>query len=195
MRAHSPRASIAAIAGLAIVGAVAGCSGSIVASRHHAHALAPLPSVAPTPTAVALSTPTPTASTSTKPKTVAKPPVTVHRAAPPPKPKPKPKPKPAPVTYKDGSYSALGHYQSPGGTETMKVTLTLASGVITALDVTSVQVDPTAAGYEADFEGGVNAVVVGRPISTLRVGAIGGSSLTSIGFNAAIATIRSEAKN
>lgn len=153
----------------------------------------------PTPVTVPQSVvPTATPTATSSPKTIAGPPPPVHHVAAPPKPAP-PKPPvkhaPPPVTYRDGSYSSLGSYLSPGGHETLKVTLTLSNQVITALDMTSVMVDPTAAGYEADFEAGVNAIVVGRGIATIHVGAVGGSSLTGLGFNSALANIKAQAKN
>jgi hypothetical protein len=61
--------------------------------------------------------------------------------------------------------------------------------------VTSVKIDSTAASYEAAFEGGIQAIVVGKDIDSLNVGPVAGSSLTSVGFNRAIATIKGLAKN
>jgi uncharacterized protein with FMN-binding domain len=94
---------------------------------------------------------------------------------------------------KDGSYSATGDYQSPGGASAVGVTLTLKSGTITALKVVPKADDPTAQQYEAQFASGVNAVAVGKPIAGLQVGAVSGSSLTSQGFEKALAAIQKEA--
>jgi uncharacterized protein with FMN-binding domain len=100
---------------------------------------------------------------------------------------------PSTTTYKDGSYTAPGTYESPGGTEHISVTLTLAKNIITAMKVTTVKADPTATGYEQMFEGGINAVTVGKDINTLNIGVVAGSSLTSLGFNRALATIKADA--
>jgi uncharacterized protein with FMN-binding domain len=99
------------------------------------------------------------------------------------------------ATYKDGTYSAPGAYSSPGGQEQIKVTLTLAKNVITAMKVVTVKADPTATGYEHQFEGGISAATVGKNINTLNIGVVAGSSLTSMGFNQALATIKADAKN
>jgi len=99
------------------------------------------------------------------------------------------------ASYKDGTYSAPGSYVSPGGNEQIKVTLTLAKNIITAMDVVTVHADPTATGYEKQFEGGISAVTVGKNINTLNIGVVAGSSLTSQGFNKALATIKADAKS
>jgi uncharacterized protein with FMN-binding domain len=99
------------------------------------------------------------------------------------------------ATYKDGRYTAPGTYSSPGGTEHISVTLTLAKNIITAIKVVTVKADPTAAGYEQLFEGGISAVTVGKNINTLKIGVVAGSSLTSQGFNQALATIKADAQS
>jgi uncharacterized protein with FMN-binding domain len=97
------------------------------------------------------------------------------------------------TNFKDGTYSAPGTYTSPGGEEQISVTLTLAKNLITAMKVTTVKADPTATGYEKMFEGGISAVTVGKNLNTLNVGVVAGSSLTSQGFNKALATIKADA--
>lgn len=99
------------------------------------------------------------------------------------------------ATYKDGTYSAPGTYDSPGGTEEIKVTLTLSKNVVTAMKVVTVNADPTARAYEQQFEGGIAAVTVGKNINSLNIGVVAGSSLTSLGFNQALATIKADAKS
>jgi uncharacterized protein with FMN-binding domain len=99
------------------------------------------------------------------------------------------------TTYKDGSYTAPGTYVSPGGSEHISVSLTLAKNIVTAVKVTTVKADPTATGYEQMFENGIAAVVVGKNINSLNVGTVAGSSLTSTGFNSALATIKADAKS
>jgi uncharacterized protein with FMN-binding domain len=99
------------------------------------------------------------------------------------------------ATYKDGSYTEPGTYVSPGGVEHISVTLTLAKNVITAMKVITVKADPTATGYEGMFEGGIAAATVGKNINTLNIGVVSGSSLTSMGFNMALAKIKADAKS
>jgi uncharacterized protein with FMN-binding domain len=93
----------------------------------------------------------------------------------------------------DGTYSATGDYQSPGGASAIAVAVTLKSGTITAVKVTPKADDATARQYEAQFASGISAVAVGKPIEGLQVGAVSGSSLTSQGFEAALAAIRTKA--
>ncbi|HEY1530577.1 MAG TPA: hypothetical protein VGF80_07165 [Galbitalea sp.] len=97
------------------------------------------------------------------------------------------------ASYKDGTYTEPGTYVSPGGTEHISVTLTLAKNIITAMKVTTVKADPTATGYEQMFEGGISAATVGKNINTLNIGVVAGSSLTSMGFNKALAAIKADA--
>jgi uncharacterized protein with FMN-binding domain len=99
------------------------------------------------------------------------------------------------ASYKDGTYTAPGTYVSPGGEEHISVTLTLARNVITAMKVTTVKADPTATGYEQMFEAGISGVTVGKNINSLNIGVVAGSSLTSMGFNKALATIKADAKS
>ena len=93
----------------------------------------------------------------------------------------------------DGTYSATGDYQSPGGASAVAVTVTLKRGTITAVTVTPKAENPTARQYEAQFASGIGAIAVGKPIEGLDVGAVSGSSLTGEGFEKALAAIRSKA--
>ena len=96
-------------------------------------------------------------------------------------------------TLKDGTYTESATYQSPGGTQKVTVKATLASGVVTDLTVTSDPSDPTAKQYQTQFISGINSEVVGKKITSLKVSRVAGSSLTSIGFNEAIAAIEKDA--
>jgi uncharacterized protein with FMN-binding domain len=99
------------------------------------------------------------------------------------------------ANYKDGTYSEPGDYVSPGGSERINVTLTLSKNVITKMKVVTVFADPTATSYEHLFEGGIAAATVGKNINTLNIGVVAGSSLTSMGFNKALAAIKADAKS
>jgi uncharacterized protein with FMN-binding domain len=103
------------------------------------------------------------------------------------------RPTAAAAGLKDGTYSATGDYQSPGGASSVAVTVTLKSGAITAVQVKPAADNPTARQYESQFASGIDAVAVGKPIEGLQVGAVSGSSLTSQGFEKALAAIRSKA--
>lgn len=96
--------------------------------------------------------------------------------------------------YKDGTYSADGTYVSPNGTETVGVELTLASGTVTAVNITQHPSNPNTRKFQGEFTGGIAAQIVGKSIDELNVSKVAGSSLTSGGFNKALETIKAEAK-
>ncbi|MFU8945685.1 FMN-binding protein [Mycetocola zhadangensis] len=95
--------------------------------------------------------------------------------------------------YTDGEYTATGDYQSPGGPESVTVTLTLADNVVTALDVTGSGSTPNARRFQGEFIDNIADVVVGKPIDDLSVSKVAGSSLTSGGFNNALDQIKDDA--
>ena len=96
------------------------------------------------------------------------------------------------ATYTDGTYNADGSYRSPGGTQTVKVKVTLANNTITAVEVTG-DGNGESAQYQSMFEEGISDVVVGKNIDEIQVSRVSGSSLTSTGFNNAIETIKKDA--
>ncbi|MFJ2553277.1 FMN-binding protein [Microbacterium sp. NPDC087591] len=96
-------------------------------------------------------------------------------------------------TYADGTYTADGSYQTPETVEKISVTLTLADGVVTDVEVTG---DPQAREteqYQGAFIDGIAAEVEGKSIDDLNVSRVAGSSLTSGGFNAAVESIKEQA--
>lgn len=95
--------------------------------------------------------------------------------------------------YTDGEYTATGGYTSPGGEETVSVTLTLDDSVVTALDVTGSGSTPNSKKFQGEFIDNISDIVVGQRIDELNVSKVAGSSLTSGGFNAAIDEIKGDA--
>lgn len=98
-------------------------------------------------------------------------------------------------TYRNGTYSATGHYVSPGGQQQIGVTVTLANSVITKLTLDRSQTRGTSAQFQEKFASGIDTIVVGKNIDDLDVSKVSGSSLTSGGFNDAITQIKSEAQS
>ncbi len=96
--------------------------------------------------------------------------------------------------YADGTYTATGSYKSPGGQEEVTVTVTLADGVVTAVEVTPEASDPTSLTYQTRFASGVADQVVGKAIEDVDVSKVSGSSLTSTGFMAALEEIEADAQ-
>ena len=96
-------------------------------------------------------------------------------------------------TYADGTYTADGSYQTPETVEQISVTLTLADGVVTEVEVTGDPQAPETEQYQGQFIDGIADEVVGKPIDELNVSRVAGSSLTSGGFNDAVESIKEQA--
>ncbi|HEV7848676.1 MAG TPA: FMN-binding protein [Mycetocola sp.] len=97
--------------------------------------------------------------------------------------------------YKDGQYTAEGSYLSPGGPESVTVTLTVKDNTVTDLQVTGSGGTPNAKKYQGEFIENIDEIVVGKNIDELDVSRVAGSSLTSGGFNQALEQIRDDASS
>ncbi len=95
--------------------------------------------------------------------------------------------------YRDGRFTVTGRYLTPGGDETIGVTLDLAGGVVTAADVRTEASSPTARQFQDQFGQYIAGQVVARDLASLSVARVAGASLTSVGFNDALNRIRSQA--
>lgn len=95
--------------------------------------------------------------------------------------------------YADGTYSADGEYTAPSGQESITVEITLADDIVTEVVVTPHATEGNQAQFQGQFAAGIAEVVEGRDIDTLAVSRVGGSSLTSGGFNRALEAIKAEA--
>ena len=96
--------------------------------------------------------------------------------------------------YTDGSFNASSDYYVPSGNETIKVTLTLRSGVVADAQIGNSASDRESARYQQDFASVYKSYVVGKKISNLRIGVIAGASDTSQGFNDALSKIAAKAQ-
>ena len=95
--------------------------------------------------------------------------------------------------YSDGTYTADGSYQTPETVEEITVTLTIADGVVSEVEVTG---DPQAREseqYQGQFIEGISDEVVGKSLDEIDVSKVAGSSLTSGGFNKAVDAIKEQA--
>jgi hypothetical protein len=97
-------------------------------------------------------------------------------------------------SYKDGTFSADGNYKSPNGTETVGVELTLASGAVSDVKITQHPSNPNTRKFQGEFASGIQAQVVGKKLDEINVSKVAGSSLTSGGFNRAVADIKTQAQ-
>jgi len=98
------------------------------------------------------------------------------------------------TNYKDGTYSATGSYSTPGGRESIGLTVTIANGVITStsLDVNSRSGESRS--YQRDFAAGYKSLVVGKNVNDVSLSRVAGASLTTNGFETALEQIKSDAK-
>lgn len=96
--------------------------------------------------------------------------------------------------YKNGTYSATGFYMSPGGGDQLGVTLTITNDIVTDAIVTQAAGDNTSVKYQEKFITGYKQYVIGQKIDSLKLGKVSGASLTPIGFNDALAQIKTKAK-
>ncbi|MBO0981039.1 hypothetical protein [Microbacterium sp. SD291] len=96
-------------------------------------------------------------------------------------------------SYADGTYTADGAYQTPETVESISVTLTIADGVVEAVEVTGDPQAPETENYQGQFIDGIGDEVVGVALDELDVSRVAGSSLTSGGFNQAVEAIKEQA--
>lgn len=98
------------------------------------------------------------------------------------------------ASYKDGEYKAEGNYTSPGGAESLDVTLTLAGGVVTDAEVISNATRPISKQMQASFIGGFKEQVIGKNIDEINLTKVSASSLAPKGFNNAVEEIKTQAR-
>jgi uncharacterized protein with FMN-binding domain len=108
---------------------------------------------------------------------------------------PVPTPTPTPASpYKDGTYTAIGSYGSPAGTQRISVTIRLSGGIVADSSVTAMADNSTSLQYQNDFITHYKAYVTGKAIATLNLGKVSLSSETPIGFNSSVTAIKGQAK-
>jgi uncharacterized protein with FMN-binding domain len=96
--------------------------------------------------------------------------------------------------YEDGTYNATGSYLSPGGTESIELTVVIKDDVITDTTLVELAKDRDAKEHQELFAQHYKDLVVGKKINGLSLSRVAGSSLTSNGFNDALDEIRNEAR-
>ena len=96
--------------------------------------------------------------------------------------------------YKDGTYKATGSYSSPGGLESIDLTVTIKDGVITDTSLVTNAKSGDAKNYQAEFASAYKGLIVGKDVERVTLSRVAGSSLTSNGFNRALEQIRTDAK-
>ncbi len=99
------------------------------------------------------------------------------------------------TAYKNGTYTATGTYNTPGGPEEVTVSITLVDGIVTATSSTAVAKAPVSAKFQEEFINSYQNLVVGKNINEVQLDKVAGSSLTPKGFNEAVNQIKTQASN
>lgn len=115
-------------------------------------------------------------------------------------PSPTPTPTPAPVTpktaYKDGTYKVDVSYGAPdGGDHGVTVSLTIKSDTVTASDVAFAESAGPTANFQGRFSSTYKSLVIGQPLSVIKLSRVAGASLTTNAWNDAQAKITAQAKS
>lgn len=98
------------------------------------------------------------------------------------------------LLYKDGSYNAVGEYNSPGGAESIEVALVLKGDEVVDATVVSGAKRSQSVRFQTLFIENFKPFVIGKNIDEITLSKVSGSSLTPKGFNDALAKIKAEAK-
>ncbi len=101
----------------------------------------------------------------------------------------------ASTKLKDGTYTANGTYQSPGGNESIDVTVTLKDSKIVSSSAEPQAASRESMEFQDEFVSNYKKHVIGKDIASLKLSKVSGSSLTSQGFNQAIEKIKSQAQS
>lgn len=100
---------------------------------------------------------------------------------------------PATASYKDGEYVSEGSYVTPGGRESIGLTVALKNGIVEDAHLEQRASGGDTVVYQRKFASGYKAEVVGKSIDEIRLSRVAGSSLTSNGFNDALEQIKTDA--
>lgn len=98
------------------------------------------------------------------------------------------------ANFEDGSYTARGSYITPGGRESIDLTVTLSDGVITDAAIEQNAISGEAKNFQSLFANNFESAVVGKKVDSVNLSRVAGSSLTPIGFNSALDDIENQAR-
>jgi uncharacterized protein with FMN-binding domain len=96
--------------------------------------------------------------------------------------------------YKDGTYTASASYGVPHGQNSIEVSITLKNGTVTSVKNTHGYSDRESGRYIDSFDTAIESSVVGAAIEGLSLSRVAGASLTTYGFDDALASIANQAK-
>lgn len=100
----------------------------------------------------------------------------------------------AAANFKDGTFTVPSDYVSPGGQDSIDVTLTLAGSVVTDASVTGHPSNPKSQEYQDGFTAAYKPLVVGKRLDQLQLDRVSGASLTTAAFNQAVAQVEAQTR-
>lgn len=98
------------------------------------------------------------------------------------------------ATFKDGTYTATAKYDTPGGSQSMTVKLTVASGSVTDSSIQQTASSSEDQQFEDGFDSAYKSQVIGKKLSDINLHSVSGASLTTDGFNSALGDIAKQAQ-
>lgn len=96
--------------------------------------------------------------------------------------------------YRNGTYTAPGDYFSPGGRETIQLSVTIEDGVIASSELETEATSGDSKEFQDKFASGYKELVVGKNVNDVSLDRVAGSSLTPSGFNKALEKIKDDAR-
>ncbi|MBC7564941.1 calcium-binding protein [Candidatus Saccharibacteria bacterium] len=96
--------------------------------------------------------------------------------------------------YRDGTYTSTGTYLSPGGQESLDLTVTLKDGIVVNSSIMQTADNGSSREYQSAFASSYKDQVVGKNVNRVSLSRVSGSSLTSNGFNDALDQVKKDAK-
>jgi len=110
-----------------------------------------------------------------------------------PAPVPAPVPEVAAIVLADGVYNETGTYQSPAQTENVEFAFTIKDGKVVNVERVSTSTVKTSNMFQGLFTTGIQQEIVGKKLSEIGTfDRVNGSSLTSKGFNMALAKLKAK---
>jgi uncharacterized protein with FMN-binding domain len=103
-------------------------------------------------------------------------------------------PAPTPATkYKNGIYSQTASYYAPSGQESFGLSVTIKNDKVVAATFTPMAHNRTSQRYQDSFNQGFSQQVVGMSLDSISLDVVNGASLTTQGFNDALAHLKTKA--
>ena len=96
--------------------------------------------------------------------------------------------------FKNGTFTAEGHYVSPAGNETVQISVVLTDDVVTGATFTAETTHNTSQKFQTLFSEGYTTYVVGKKLSDISLTVVNGASLVPKGFMDGLAQVKAQAR-